>query len=240
MDDNVGILSVYSSAGRLWGLEVCCASSATEAFAKIQRQVPDIALVDISMPETDGVTFAGRLRAWPNCPWIVLMTGFDFPNSLLEAAAERLNVGPVFRKFQGLDALRTRIEETLAGRYGPRDPGGRPGFVRCGQLIAELDSRRVRLHQSRRLELGSRQFKLMLVFMRADHPLSIEELLSGAWSDGDNPCAVGVYISRLRHALEALPGVSIECEAGAYRLVVPSNVSFASATATVMTPMHSF
>lgn len=68
--------------------EVVEASSAAEAVGIMQREPVDIALVDVRMPDMDGLDLLHDLRTrWPECP-VIMLTTFDHANYVRRALAE--------------------------------------------------------------------------------------------------------------------------------------------------------
>ncbi len=55
--------------------QVTAANDGQEALALIQRKPPDLVLTDILMPDMDGITLVGELRALPKAPPIIAMSG---------------------------------------------------------------------------------------------------------------------------------------------------------------------
>lgn len=73
VDDNPLNLELAQVALARDGFEVCTACGAHEALAEWRRQVPHIALIDIQMPEVDGLDLARWLRAEPNAAGVRLV-----------------------------------------------------------------------------------------------------------------------------------------------------------------------
>ena len=68
------------------GLEVMLASSAEEALELMERRLPVALLMDIKMPEHDGIYLMGKIRKkWREVP-VIVMTGYPTSETIAEAA----------------------------------------------------------------------------------------------------------------------------------------------------------
>jgi DNA-binding NtrC family response regulator len=78
VDDDASTVDVFARTLRLEGYEVLSASSAEAAFREIEKSRPDVILVDLRMPATDGISFLRRLRGLerggPHMP-VAVITG---------------------------------------------------------------------------------------------------------------------------------------------------------------------
>ena len=70
----------------LEGHEVAAAASGPQGVEMARRHVPDIALIDIGLPEVDGYEVARRLRALgPRRPYLIALTGYGQPEDVKRA-----------------------------------------------------------------------------------------------------------------------------------------------------------
>ena len=92
VDDDASVCEFYDQALRLSGYDVECAPSAARARDALAKRRPDIILMDIMMPDQDGISFTRELRA----------------DALLFGAVDYM-VKPI-----ELDALKGKIERTFA------------------------------------------------------------------------------------------------------------------------------
>ncbi len=100
VDDNVDALTTLGWMLRLCGCEVLEVSSPTEALARVPDFAPEVAVLDIGMPEMDGMTLARRLRErlGDATPPLVALTGFGQHSDrvrALEAGFDAFLVKPV-------------------------------------------------------------------------------------------------------------------------------------------------
>lgn len=114
VDDDASVCEFYEHALRLGGYDVECAPSAAKAREVLSKRRPDIILMDIMMPDQDGISFTRELRAdakTSDIPIIVISGLADagtLNDALLFGAVDYL-VKPV-----EIDALKAKIERTFA------------------------------------------------------------------------------------------------------------------------------
>lgn len=114
VDDDASVCEFYETSLRLHGYEVECAPSAAKARDAIDKRRPDIMLMDIMMPDQDGISFTRELRGDPktsDIPIIVISGLADagtLNDALLFGAVDYM-VKPI-----DLDALKSKIERTFA------------------------------------------------------------------------------------------------------------------------------
>lgn len=164
------------------GHEVLAADTVRDAMRMLEFKYPDLAVVDLALPDADGLELIGRVRAAdgvasranPDIPLLVL-TGrsgeLDRVRSL-ERGADDLLVKPF-----SYPELRLRIAALLRRS----DHGPRRGRVRVGELELDPSSREVRL-RGRRVELSQKEFALLRAL--AAEPTRVftkEELLRTVW-----------------------------------------------------------
>ena len=96
--------------------KVCVASSGGEAIMAMEMSQPDLVILDVAMPEMDGIQFLQVLRStpeWAHTP-VMLMTAFATPDQ--HVAAEHLKVSHEWTKASfAVRELRERIAECLNG-----------------------------------------------------------------------------------------------------------------------------
>lgn len=114
VDDDASVCEFYSQALRLSGYDVECAPSAAKAREALSKRRPDIVLMDIMMPDQDGISFTRELRAdakTSDIP-IIVVSGLADAGTLNDAllfGAVDYMVKPI-----DLDALKAKIERTFA------------------------------------------------------------------------------------------------------------------------------
>ncbi|WP_433166641.1 response regulator transcription factor [Kribbella sp. CA-247076] len=158
----------------------------------------DLLVLDLGLPDLDGFTVLGRLRAAGSTLPVVILTARDSVDDTvagLEGGADDYIPKP-FRFEELLARIRLRLRD---------ERGAGPTVLRCGDLTLDLRSRRASAG-GRAVELTAREFLLVEMFLR--NPglvLSRQQLLSHIWGYDFDPGSniVDVYIRYLRKKLGA-------------------------------------
>ena len=182
---------------RLEGFAVATAAGGHEALDAIGRMPPSAVILDVTMPDLDGVTVVRRLRAeGVDVPVCILSARDEVADRVagLEAGADDYLVKPF-----ALEELSARLNALLR-RRGANGAG--PYVV--GDVV--VDARRhVATRSGRELDLTRREFELLETFTR--HPgqvLSREQLLEMVWGYATSveTNVVDVFVGYLRRKLE--------------------------------------
>ncbi len=198
VDDEPAIREALERALRLEGFAVTLAGGGKAALAAVAEQGPDVVVLDLAMPDLDGVEVLHRLRAdGVDVPVCVLSArdAVDDRVAGLEAGADDYLVKPF-----ALEELVARLHALLRRR--PR-PTAVP--LSAGDVTVDPLRRRVR-RRGRDIQLTAREFELLEHFVRhAGIVLSRAQLLEGVWgydfpTDGN---VVDVFVGYLRRKLEA-------------------------------------
>jgi CheY-like chemotaxis protein len=100
---------------RYEGFQTVSASNGKDAYATLYSQTPDLIVLDLMMPEMDGITFLRMIRRhpqWERIP-ILVLTGLEDDNKLVSRARE-LGVSDLIPKASfGFDDLLGRIRKTI-------------------------------------------------------------------------------------------------------------------------------
>jgi CheY-like chemotaxis protein len=89
VDDDVTLLQIFSGQLHLEGFEAVLAETAAQAIEFLQALTIDLVIVDIFMPDRDGMETIGEIRArWPHLPIIAMSGGWRTisPDTILETA----------------------------------------------------------------------------------------------------------------------------------------------------------
>jgi DNA-binding response OmpR family regulator len=156
---------------------------------------PDLVLLDLGLPDVDGLTIIGMIRAASAVPIIVITAVDDDPTMVkaLDSGADDYVVKP-FR----LDQVTARIRAVM------RRAQGRPTVepIRVGELLIHEPTRTATL-AGEQLDLARREFDLLLALAaRAGEVISKRTLLAEVWQqDGGSDRTVDVHLSWLRRKL---------------------------------------
>lgn len=124
VDDDESVVEYYQQSLPLIGFEVSCATSAKKARELLSSKPPDLILMDIMMPEEDGISLTKEIRnadTTSHIPIIVVSGLADagtLNDALLFGAVDYL-VKPI-----DIDTLKTKIERALAAVERRKKAGG--------------------------------------------------------------------------------------------------------------------
>ena len=198
VDDETAIREALERALRLEGFVVDLAEGGTVALERLAAEPPDVVVLDVVMPDLDGIEVTRRLRgAGSRVPICILSARDEVADRVagLRAGADDYLVKPF-----ALEELTARLHALL--RRTPSDDGVP---IRVGDLTVDPARRLVR-RGVREIELTNREFELLETLAR--HPgmvLSRTQLLEQVWGytfEVDSN-VVDVFVSYLRRKLEA-------------------------------------
>jgi two-component system phosphate regulon response regulator OmpR len=189
------------------GFAVRTAAGGTDLDACLAQGVPDLLILDVSMPGEDGFAIARRVRAASEVPILMLTAAGDIVDRVvgLELGADDYITKPF-----DLRELRARIQAILrrTGRAAAPPAAPSASLVRCGDLLLDLDAQRLLRADGTVLNLTAMEFDLLAVFARnPNRVLTRERLLDLAHrNDGEVfDRSIDVRVTRLRRKIERDP-----------------------------------
>ena len=189
---------VRELAGR--GYRVEQARDGREALERWAARRPDVVLLDLGLPDVDGLDIVRRLRREAATP-IVILSGRYEEREKVEAL-DRGADDYVTKPF-GVDELNARLRVALRRAAGPAaDAGGR---VVNGSLELDLARHEARVG-GRPLDLTPREFEILRVLLtHAGRLVTKGRLLRAVWGEAyqDEDSYVYVHVSQLRRKLAA-------------------------------------
>jgi two-component system KDP operon response regulator KdpE len=200
VDDEPNILATVSPLLRTRGYEVLSAMSGRAAVDAVDRDSPDLIVLDLGLPDMDGVDVCRRIRERSGAPIVVLSArGAEGDKvNALDAGADDYVTKPF-----GSEELLARIRASLRRAEPP--PAG-DQLVR-GDLV--IDRARFRVfRQDEEVRLTPKEFELLLYL--AQHPgrvLTHRAILKAIWGPHamDQPEHLRVLVASLRKKLERDP-----------------------------------
>jgi two-component system KDP operon response regulator KdpE len=209
------------------GYEAHHALTAAEGLEQVKARPPDMILLDIHLPDIDGIALYKAFKAAPQTRDIpvILMTGEAFIDNVLKAISAGLNADAVYQKGDfDMNALMERVRRALSDARGgegePAEPSTTDGILRRGPVVVDLVRREVRLPDTPIMRLATRPFELLVALLRQDGPVSQHDLRRQVWPDSADSKVVGVTMVRLRRDLETAKIMRIETIGDAYQLVI--------------------
>jgi two-component system, OmpR family, response regulator MprA len=199
-DDDRAIRDALTRALELEGYDVVQAVDGNTALSQIESTRPDVAILDVMMPNVDGLTVCRVLRAERNrLPVLMLTARTETPDRVagLDAGADDYLAKP----FE-LDELLARLRALLRRTKSDDDASG--DAVQLGDLRLDPTSRRV-WRGEREVELSKTEFDLLELLLRnqgivLDHSTIYDRIWG--YDFGPDSKNLAVYISYLRRKLE--------------------------------------
>ncbi len=190
------VRQVVASYLRGDGFQILEASSGLEALLVLRRGTVDIALVDPTLPEIDGLELVRRVRRESTVPIIMLTASRDEAARIaeLEAGADDYVVKPL-----SMPEVTARMRAQLRRARGFETE---QTVLRIGDLELDLDARRCSAG-GREVDLTRREFELLGALLRYPGRIHTrEQLLELVWgTDAINPKTVDVHVAALRRKL---------------------------------------
>jgi two-component system KDP operon response regulator KdpE len=209
IDDEPQILRALRINLRVRSYEVDTAATGSEALATAAKHPPDLVILDLGLPDLDGVEVIEGLRGWTQAPIIVLSGRTDATNKVdaLDAGADDYVTKP-FGMEELLARMRAAVRRATPETSEPR--------VRLGDLVVDLAAKRVTRADpeagpdgSADVRLTPTEWHLLEVLLRNPGKLlSQRQLLTEVWGPGYADAAgnLRLYMAQLRRKLEPDPG----------------------------------
>jgi two-component system KDP operon response regulator KdpE len=205
VDDEPQILRALRINLRVRQYEVHTAASASEALSVAAKFPPDLVLLDLGLPDMDGMNVIEGLRGWTKVPIIVLSGRADSTDKVaaLDAGADDYVTKPF-----GVDELLARMRAAVR-RLGANEDLPQ---VHLGDLTVDLSAKRVIRAGAPGEESGIRltptEWHLLEVLLRNPGKLlSQKQLLNDVWGPGYGNAAgnLRLYMAQLRRKIEPDP-----------------------------------
>jgi two-component system KDP operon response regulator KdpE len=217
VDDEVAIKRFLRVALNGEGFIVLEAGTGQEALLALTLERPGLVLLDLGLPDMDGVEITRRLREWSQVPVIILSVREQETDKIaaLDAGADDYLTKPF-----GVGELLARIRTVLRRQAG----GSSEPVFTLGDLKVDLANRLVTV-DGREVQLTPTEYDLLrALVIQAGKVLTNRQLLRLVWGEGyDDLHILRVNISNLRHKIEPDPSrpTYIHTESGVgYRLKV--------------------
>ena len=185
------------------GYEVITGANGVQAVALAQSQAPDLIILDVMMPEMDGLTACSKIRAFSNVPIILLTAKAEDMDKLIgfDNGADDYLTKP----FNILE-LKARIRALLR-RSGAGAKDTEENLLTLGSISLDLDARNA-YRSGQLVDLTAKEFDVIEFLMRNPNRVySREALLDTIWAYEyrSDIRTVDVHIRRLREKLEDNP-----------------------------------
>ncbi|MBE3586186.1 response regulator [Desulfofundulus thermocisternus] len=200
VDDERQIRRLLQVALTGYGYEVEEASGGQEGLVKVATFRPDLVILDLGLPDMDGLEVLRRLREWSRVPVIILSVREQESDKIvaLDAGADDYVTKPF-----GMGELLARIRAALRHAAGLE----KTPVLHFGDLVIDLASRRVTVDE-REVKLTPTEYELLKnLAVHAGKVLTHRQLLRAVWGPGseNDTHYLRVYIGQLRRKIEADP-----------------------------------
>ena len=202
IEDEAAIRAFLRVSLEASGYRVVEAARGDDGLVHAATHVPDVIVLDLGLPDIDGLAVTRRLREWTTIPIVVLSARGQEKDKVaaLDAGADDYLTKPF-----GVPELLARLRVAL--RHAARTVSGESAAVEVGGLRIDLAARRVTLDGAE-VRLTNLEYKLLTALARhAGKVLTQRQLLREVWGPGGEgqPHTLRVFMSQLRHKLEADP-----------------------------------
>jgi len=183
------------------GYRLIEAETGEDGIAQAATRTPDIVLLDLGLPDVDGLVVTRRLREWSSVPIVVLSArGLERDKvAALDAGADDYLTKPF-----GVEELLARLR--VAARHAA-SAGAKSAVFVSGDLHMDLAARRVEV-AGREIHLTPTEFKLLAMLVRhCGKVVTQRQLLVEVWGPGaaTNTHYLRVHMHGLRHKIETTP-----------------------------------
>jgi two-component system, OmpR family, response regulator len=199
VDDEPSITDAVATALGYEGFDVAEAHGGRDALDLVLDLRPDLVILDVMLPDLDGMTLLRRLRQDGIDVPVLLLTARDEPSDRVEGLVAGGD-DYVTKPFTLAEVV-ARVHAILRRTRG--DAGG-DGLLRFADVVMN-DETREAWRGDERLQLTATEFNLLRFFMRnPKRVLSKAQILDAVWhyDFGGNPNVVETYVSYLRKKLD--------------------------------------
>ena len=204
VDDEPQIVRALRINLNVRGFEVVSAATGGEALRVAANFHPDIVILDLGLPDIDGIDVIAGLRGWTDVPILVLSARTDSADTVeaLDAGADDFVTKPF-----GMDELLARLRAAL--RRGPQsvaDP-----IVETADFTVDLAAKTV-VRQGENVHLTRTEWGVLELLVRTEGTLvSQKEILRTVWGPGHEREThyLRIYLGQLRQKLERDPAAPV-------------------------------
>lgn len=202
IDDEQQILRALRTILTEKDFRVTTASRGEEGLTLAATHEPDLVILDLGLPDMDGVEVCTRLREWTQCPIIVLSVRDSERDKV---AALDQGADDYLTKPFGIEELLARVRVAL--RHAASRKGEQSKVVKAGPLTIDLAWHIIK-RGDEEIKLTGTEYKL-LAYLASHHGrvLTHQSILTHVWgpADADHTEYLRVYMRQLRKKLEEDP-----------------------------------
>ena len=219
IDDDTSLQRALKVALQLAGYQVLSAMTGEQGISEAAISNPDVVVLDLGLPDLDGIEVCRRIRQWSEVPIIVLSAA---DAELRKVAALDEGADDYVTKPFGMAELEARIRTALRHGASKEEP---PAEFGEGPIRLNLVHRQAEV-DGRTLKLTAREFDVLVFLVRnvgrvCTNQMILEAVWGSAYSKENG--YLHAYIHRLRDKLAESSEITIENSPGiGYELTVSS------------------
>jgi two-component system KDP operon response regulator KdpE len=199
VDDEPAIRRLLRASLQAQGYRTLEAANGADALAALGRGEPDVMLLDLGLPDMDGLDVIRLVRGRSSLPIVVLSSREDERGKV---AALDLGADDYVTKPFGVNELVARLRAALRHRLAQE--GTAPTF-RSGTLAVDM-VRRIVTVRGQLVHLSPREWDILqLLVTHAGKVLTHRHILGKLWGAGGDVQQLRVYVRQLRQKLEVDP-----------------------------------
>ena len=196
IDDEPAIVRALGIGLRARGYEVFTAANGHDGLADAALRRPDVVVLDLRLPDLDGIEVCRQIRDWSEVPILILSAHGEEDRKVaaLDSGADDFITKPF-----GMAELEARIRVALRHR---REQAGGPELV-VGPLVMDLAAHTVTM-DGQRVALTATEYEMLAYLARnAERVVTRDLLLAHVWRGryGADPHYLRVYANRIRRKL---------------------------------------
>ena len=201
IEDDPGMRRFLRNTLEVQDYEVSETASGDEGVRMIRRCNPELVILDLGLPDRDGMELIGEIRRFSAVPILVLSSRSDEKGKV---TALDLGADDYVSKPFGVDELMARMRTALRHRLATE---GSPPVFSSGGLTVDLVRRRVSV-DGREVRLSRKEYDILReLTVHAGKVLTHRHLLAAAWGreTGIDVQYLRVYVRQIRQKIEPLP-----------------------------------
>lgn len=200
VEDDPNIMSVNRRILEREGFQVMSANTIQSAREQLYAHVPSVIVLDITLPDGNGIEFCEEIRPLTTAP-VLFLTALDEKSDLIDGL--RAGGNDYITKPYDIDEFLARIKAQLQLAKMNTQAAQNSRVLKQGPLTLDRIAMRAYLNEQDMM-LSSREFSVLLFLLKhKGTTVSAKELYEGAWSQplGNSQSALWKCISRLKSKL---------------------------------------
>ncbi len=203
VDDEPHVLKLVKANLESSGYRVLTAADGVEAVDAVEREVPDLVILDLMLPKMDGYAVCRRIREFSTVP-VIMLTARSAQVDLVHGF--EVGADDYLTKPFAAPELLMRVQAVLRRSKWPEEILARQGF-KAGPIEIDFAQHRVTV-DGEEVKLTPTEYRLLAYLAsNANRVIPHRELLRGVWGPeyGEETEYLRVYVRYLRQKLEPVP-----------------------------------